>query len=595
VPDTQRNGTVPRLGAVAPLQPGDPRRVGRYVLSGRLGAGGMGTVYLGRRDGGGPPVAVKVVHRELAEDAGFRGRFADEVAAARRVAPFCTARVLDADPAAASPYLVTEFVDGVPLDTAVLERGPLDESTLHGVALGVAAALAAVHAAGIVHRDLKPGNVLLSLSGPRVIDFGIARALDAARQHTQAGLLLGTPGWMAPEQFRGGRVGPAADVFSWGSLVAYAATGRNPWGADGPPAALAHRILHAEPDLAGLGGPLRRLVEAALAKDPARRPTARQLVSVLLGDAPTPTGDPTAAATLVVERTWAAPAALSGPAPAGAPAGPGSAAGGPARPRWWAGARPGAGRAGGGWAGLAGSILHGASRAAAGRAPASGAAAWPTAVVAPGAPGRLNPTRTIPPASYPPAQPGPYPPVRQPAQPPARRRRRWWRKKRWLVPIGLLLLLVLLPYGPDGTRQQPPAPPEASATPSSDLGRPMRDGQLEFVVRDWRCGVRQLGDGPLARTPQGSFCLARVDVRDVKQEPRTLFEAFQKVRDSAGGEYEADFPARFALPDQTLWDRVNPGESVSGTMVFDLPAGATPVELELHDGALSGGVAIRLP
>ena len=138
----------PRLGAVAPLQPGDPSSIGRYVLSGRLGAGGMGTVYLGRPAAGGPQVAVKVVHRELAGDPEFRARFADEVAAARRVAPFCTARVMDADPQASPPYLVTEFVDGVPLSVAVNEGGPLDESTLHGVALGVAAALSAVHAAG---------------------------------------------------------------------------------------------------------------------------------------------------------------------------------------------------------------------------------------------------------------------------------------------------------------------------------------------------------------------------------------------------------------------------------------------------------------
>ncbi|HZB47761.1 MAG TPA: serine/threonine-protein kinase, partial [Mycobacteriales bacterium] len=322
---TSERATGPRLGAVRPLEPGDPRQVGRYVLSGRLGAGGMGTVYLARAGGDGPLVAVKVVHPELDRDPAFRARFADEVAAARRVAPFCTARVLDADPSAHPPYLVTEFVDGVPLGTAVSESGPLDPSTLHGVALGVAAALASVHAAGVVHRDLKPANVLLSLSGPRVIDFGIARALDAAHQHTVTGMMVGTPGWMAPEQFRGGGVRPASDVFSWGSLIAYAATGRNPWEAAGspdgavapgpdlspPPAEMAFRIVHGDPDLTGLTGPLRRLVEAALAKDPARRPTARQLVDELLGGQVG--ADATVAATRFVERTWTGrPAAAGG-------------------------------------------------------------------------------------------------------------------------------------------------------------------------------------------------------------------------------------------------------------------------------------------
>ena len=574
MPGTGERDTVPRLGTVAPLDPGDPRRVGRYLLSGRLGAGGMGTVYLGRHESGGPPVAVKVVHAELAGEPDFRARFADEVAAARRVAPFCTARVLDADPAARPPYLVTEFVDGVPLGTAVAEGGPLDPSTLHGVALGVAAALAAVHAAGVVHRDLKPANVLLSLSGPRVIDFGIARALDAARQHTQVGMLVGTPGWMAPEQFRAGgatsAVGPPADVFSWGSLVAYAATGHNPWGTDGTvpmagragigatPAELAHRILHGQPDLAGLAGPLRRLVSSALAKDPGRRPTARELVDELLGGGPAGAADAAVAATRLVERTWTGPPTIAGPDPAARPwsAGPGPAVPGPtaAPPRW------------------------------------PGAAAAPTRVVAPRNGSRPEPTRVLPPAARtPPAGPPAEPLAPDQAPGPRPRRRRWYRRKRVLIPVGLLVLLAFLP---DDRGDQPT--PGASEL-GSQLGRPVRDGELEFVVRDVRCGVDKLGSGPLAQQPGGQFCLARVEVTNVKTEPRTLYEPFQKLHDSAGQKHGADFAARFYFRDQTLWDEVPPGRSVRGTMVFDIPAAVRPVALELHDGIASGGVTVRLP
>ena len=588
MPGTGERDRVPRLGAVAPLDPGDPRRIGRYLLSGRLGAGGMGTVYLGRHEGGGPPVAVKVVHAELAGDPEFRARFADEVAAARRVAPFCTARVLDADPAALPPYLVTEFVDGMPLGTAVADGGPLDSSTLHGVALGVAAALAAVHAAGVVHRDLKPANVLLSLSGPRVIDFGIARALDAARQHTLVGMLVGTPGWMAPEQFRGGAVGPPSDVFSWGSLVAYAATGRNPWGGDGrapvggpagvasPPAALAHRILHGEPDLAGLHGPLRRLVESALAKDPARRPTARELVDELLGGSPAgPGGDPTVAASRLVERTWTGPSTLAAPTPAAPPWSAPPSAGPPGPNQRTGGAGPGWAPAGRG---------RGPSSADLGGRPA----ADPTRVLPPrprnGS--RPAPTRVLPPGAPPPAA---GPAAYQPYEPP-RPRRRWYRRKWVLVPVGLLVLLALLPDD-QGDRPVPAGPSE----PRPELGRPVRDGELEFVVRDVRCGVRKLGSGPLARDPAGQFCLARVDVTNVKTGPRTLYEPFQKLQDSEGQKHAADFAARFYYRDQTLWDEIGPGESVRGTMVFDIPAGVRPVALELHDTALSGGVTVRLP
>jgi hypothetical protein len=538
----------PRLGAVTSLEPGDPRAIGRYALTGRLGTGGMGTVYLGRPLAGGPLVAVKVVHAELAADPEFRARFADEVAAARRVAPFCTARVLDADPAAQAPYLVTEFVDGVPLSVAVSDGGPLDESTLHGVALGVAAALSAVHAAGVVHRDLKPANVLLSLSGPRVIDFGIARALDVARRHTQAGMLVGTPGWMAPEQFRSGTVGPAADVFSWGSLVAYAATGHNPWShaQSGPslsPTEQAHRILHGAPYLGGLVGRLRRLVESALAKDPARRPTARQLVDALLGG---PAGaDPSRAAATALQQTWAPPAR---PAAAGRPPGSRPA---PAR-RSPAGGRP--------------SVV----------APGSGRPGVTRALPAQRAPA----TRVMPPA----APPTPPPAVKRVEERP-RKRRRWWRRKRLLIPFGLLAVVVLLANRGDST------PPWASG---SQLGTPVRDGNVEFVVSSVRCGVPEVGSGLVRRTAGGQYCLADVRATNVKDDARTLYEPFQKLLDSAGHKHSADVTMRVVFRDQTIWDKIQPGQQVRGTMVFDIPRNVSATALELHDGIASGGVTVRI-
>ena len=553
----------PRLGAVTPLEPGDPRTIGRYGLTGRLGTGGMGTVYLGRALGGGPPVAVKVVHAELAGDPEFRARFADEVAAARRVAPFCTARVVDADPAARAPYLVTEFVDGVPLNVAVSDGGPLDESTLHGVALGVAAALSAVHAAGVVHRDLKPANVLLSLSGPRVIDFGIARALDVARRHTQAGMLVGTPGWMAPEQFRDGTVGPAADVFSWGSLVAYAATGHNPWShaQSGPslsPTEQAHRILYGRPELGTLTGPLRRLVESALAKDPARRPTARQLVDALLGG---PGGaDPTRAAATALQQTWAAPTR-----PSGDRRGQGAARPPTARP--WATAGPP-------WA------TAGARPSATERPPAAG----PTRAL----PVQRPPaTRVMPPSPTPPKTEPPTPaPTAKPAEErPRKRRRRWWTRKRVLVPLGLLVAVVLLANRDDTTR--PPAS-------GSQLGMPVRDGNIQFVVSSVRCGVPEVGSGLVKRTASGQFCLADVRATNVKRDARTLYEPFQKLVDSAGRKHSADITMRVVFRDQTIWDKIQPGEQVRGTMVFDIPKNVSATALELHDGIASGGVTVRV-
>src|SRR5512135_1258473 len=267
--------------AGAPLRPSDPTRLGRYGVLRRLGEGGMGTVYLGRSETG-RLVAIKVIRVDYARQDEFRARFRREAVNARRVARFCTAEVLDADPDAELPYLVTEYVEGSTLASVVAEQGPLSSANLERLAVGVAAALTAIHGAGVVHRDLKPSNVLLSPFGPRVIDFGIARAVDATMGLSLDMRGVGTPAFMAPEQVLGGPVGPAADVFAWGGVVAFAGTGRCPFGEAAAPVLL-YRVVHEQPGLAGLEGALRPVVEAALAKDPAARPSATELLMHLLG------------------------------------------------------------------------------------------------------------------------------------------------------------------------------------------------------------------------------------------------------------------------------------------------------------------------
>ncbi|XVQ14475.1 serine/threonine-protein kinase [Spirillospora sp. CA-255316] len=284
---------VPSLPAKAlPRRDGDPERIGDYEVLGFLGEGGMGSVYLGRGPAGGTDlVAVKVVRADHARHGPFRERFRREAASALKVPRFCTAEVLDAGPDAERPYLVTEFIDGPTLDEAVEEGGPLRRAELEQLGVSMAAALAGIHGAGVVHRDLKPSNVLLSRMGPRVIDFGIASALDVTHQLTATGQIIGTPAYMAPEQFEGEGATEASDVFAWGSVMAYAATGRRAFGT-GPSQAIAYRIVHGEPDLEGVEEPMRGVVAAALAKDPAARPTARELLSRL----GVPGGDPAAAA-----------------------------------------------------------------------------------------------------------------------------------------------------------------------------------------------------------------------------------------------------------------------------------------------------------
>ncbi len=269
--------------------PGDPVRVGPYRIRARLGGGGMGQVFLGRSPGG-HTVAVKVVRPDLAGDADFRRRFAAEVAAARKVGGFYTAQVLDADTAATPPWLATAYIPGPSLHRAVTDHGPLPAESVAALGAGLAEGLAAVHAAGLVHRDLKPANVLLTADGPRLIDFGIARALDAT-SHTRTSTVLGTAAFMSPEQARAQKVGPASDVFSLGCVLAYAATGRSPFG-DGPAPALLYRVVQEEPDLTGLTGPLRDLVAACLAKDPADRPAPEQVLAACGAESPAAPGRP---------------------------------------------------------------------------------------------------------------------------------------------------------------------------------------------------------------------------------------------------------------------------------------------------------------
>ncbi|NEA28848.1 serine/threonine-protein kinase [Actinomadura bangladeshensis] len=266
----------------APLRDRDPRQLGPYRLTARLGRGGMGTVFLGEDDAG-RRVAVKVINAELADDEAFHERFRREVTAARQVRRFCTASVLDARLDGDPLYVVTEYVAGSSLDEAVREGGPLRGGDLEALAVNIATALSAIHAAGIVHRDLKPSNVLLSPTGPRVIDFGIARALDATDGPTRTGQFVGTPAYIAPELMRGEEITPAADVFSWGCVVAYAGTGRSPFGG-GAVLETINRVMSAEPDLEGLDPAVRELVERSLAKDPAGRPTVKQLIQALTGE-----------------------------------------------------------------------------------------------------------------------------------------------------------------------------------------------------------------------------------------------------------------------------------------------------------------------
>lgn len=310
------------------LRAGDPVEIGGYPLEARLGSGGMGTVFLARTSSG-RAVAIKLIHQQFAGDDEFRIRFRQEVAAARRVSGAFTAAVVDAAPEAEQPWMATTYIEGQTLAQRIATKGPLNGAELRRLAIGLAEALRDIHRVGVVHRDLKPSNVVLSPEGPRVIDFGISRAVDQ-QTLTMTGRVIGTPPFMSPEQLQRPRgVGPRSDVFSLATLLVYSATGHGPFDADSP-YMTAYQVVHEEPSLAAVPAALRTVVESCLDKEPDGRPSADELL-VLLRDLPTDLGtteaDAAAAARtrdMITQHDFAAPATPAPATPPSAPAGPGT-------------------------------------------------------------------------------------------------------------------------------------------------------------------------------------------------------------------------------------------------------------------------------
>lgn len=290
---------------VTPLEPNDPQRLGQFELMGRLGAGGMGVVYLGRSPGG-DLVAVKLVRSDLAHEPTFRERFRREVEALRRVSGPRVARLIAADTEAPQPFLVVEYVDGPTLADSVAANGPIAGARLRALAAALAEAVVVIHEVGVIHRDLKPSNIILAADQPKLVDFGIAAAAGSMPL-TMAGTVIGSAGWMAPEQASGAVSTPAVDVFTWASLVAFAGTGRPPFGLGGPDTVTA-RILNGAPDLEGLPQEVRPFVEAAFIKDPAQRPSARALLAGLVDRDEATTDELVEETTHLIENTWVMPA-----------------------------------------------------------------------------------------------------------------------------------------------------------------------------------------------------------------------------------------------------------------------------------------------
>ncbi|MFB4318199.1 serine/threonine protein kinase [Actinomadura sp. 21ATH] len=305
------------MAEALPLQPGDPRRLGEYEITGRLGVGEHGAVFRGR-DRSGRTVAVKVLHLRVSGEPAARSRFVDAFAAARKVSGFCTAGVLDADVEGDRPYVVSEWVDGPSLLQLVADEGPRGTAVVERLAVGTAVALAAAHRAGAVHHDLEPGDVLLGRNGPQVSDFGLTQALDAVNA-APTGRIGDDPSYKAPEQLSGVDIGPAADVFGWAAVLLFAANGRPPFG-EGSPSEVMQRIMYDDPDITALPFYLRGIVADALSKEPAKRPTAAELLGRLL-DGAGPLADRMPESLVAEGRALAGSSAAAAPA-AAAPAPP---------------------------------------------------------------------------------------------------------------------------------------------------------------------------------------------------------------------------------------------------------------------------------
>ncbi|MEU7858129.1 serine/threonine-protein kinase [Nonomuraea sp. NPDC049141] len=575
--------------AGTPLTSDDPPAIGPYELISRLGSGGMGTVYLAKA-ADGVQVALKAIRRDYTADPVYRARFHEEVSNARKVASFCTARVLDHGEHDGVLYLVTEYIEGISLEDHLIEHGPLTPSVLHSAAVGVAAALTAIHAVGLVHRDLKPANVMLTLGGPRVIDFGLARSTHVSSRHTNAGMVMGTPGWIAPEQVFEGRTSPAGDVFAWGSLIAYAGLGGHPFG-EGDAYVMAARARTAPPDLRGLPAPLDRLVAAAIHPDPARRPAAKQLLLELVGAADEPAAQ--LAATRHLSSSWNPsefpPLAEFPHNPQVRPAPPGWTPPPQARqpqvhppqPHPSQTHQPQAHQA------------HQAQphqpqahqpqahqRTGPGPLPGRGPVPRPAAQAPP--PPRqapLSPQQTgqVPLSAHQtgqvPLQPGPRGPA-FPAKP--KPKRSVFASCLTAIVVAIVLLVLLLAVLTWALRS-----PDAVGADS-----PVQDGKLKFAVTGTKCPKP-------ARSAKQRTCQVSVKVDNIGQEARVLYPGQQKLLDEDdalhGGIKLLDKAGSEVTP-----VRIGPGQSFSGALLFELPKEAQPAGLELHDSGLSTGVRVRL-
>jgi serine/threonine protein kinase len=508
------------LGRGAALTPSDPAWIGRYRLVRRLGAGGMGLVYLGEAPDGAQ-VAIKVIRPEYADEAVYRRRFHQEAEAAARVRDPGVARVLDHDTAGASPFLVTEYVPGPSLRDRVEAGGPLTGPELDAFARGVARALAGIHAAGVVHRDLKPPNVILSPAGPRIVDFGIARAVDAVTRYTTTGEIVGSVGWMAPEVLRQQPATPASDIFSWGATVAYAATGRRPFG-EGPDIGVAHRVLSGPPpDLAGVPPWLAPLVVAALSSDPRARPTAAALATGSLGAQVDPTRV-LDGLRRVPEPTRVVPGPPGRPSPVPSPV-PNPVA--PRRRRVSLRVL---------FASAAGVLAVIALLGELGKHPETSLSGGP------GSPTRSATTRASTPATKPTTRPTARPTQR---------------------------------------RTPPPAPGVlvASRVPAA------QDGDVLFTLTDLRCGLTRVGVGAQAQDEPAGLraCAGRVVARNTGRNQHLL--ASQNLHGPGGKGYASDGALASRYGRKPLeWQVLKPGQSLTTTLVWELPIGVRPVDVEFR-------------